>query len=146
MRLAVGLKIPDTTAITAFHTLEKLKYSALKKLERFVTYDFTLKEHDAGFEKKIVQTDILVNANKHTAFINPEKEEGFVYVLVTDRDETQEGLLSTLKHRLGFTNIANVKKGTLWKMHIADPEPENVARDIAETLLCNTHYQEYSIL
>ena len=34
IELIVGLKIPDTTAITAFHTLEKLGYNRLIKLKR----------------------------------------------------------------------------------------------------------------
>ena len=38
--LFVGLKVPDNTAITAFHTLERIGYNKLRKLERKNHYKF----------------------------------------------------------------------------------------------------------
>ena len=39
--LFVGLKIPDTTAITAFHTIERMGYK-IKNLKRNIYYKFDI--------------------------------------------------------------------------------------------------------
>ena len=50
--LLVKLKIPDTTAITAFHTLERMGFSTVKSLERM---DYYLFSFDGDFDKTIKQ-------------------------------------------------------------------------------------------
>ncbi|MBU1704219.1 MAG: hypothetical protein KJ922_02555, partial [Nanoarchaeota archaeon] len=104
VELFVKLVIPDTTAITAFHTLEKMGAN-VEKLERYEYFSFDVDPAE-GFLEKAKKTDVLVNANKHKAVDILEKDEG-VSLLVQDI-ESGHGLLNTLRERLGLTEIKSM--------------------------------------
>ncbi len=144
--LFVSLKVPDNTARTAFHTLERMGYNKLKKVERQDYYKFQFSGNIRSFQEKISKVDILVNANKHQYSFNLERSKN-VNVLVQNLD-SEKGLLSTLKTRLGFKNIKKVEKGVLWILSInADKdEAKNTAEQIAKDLLMNENYQKMMIL
>ena len=57
--LFVGLKIPDTTAITTFKTIKKLGYN-ISKLKREIYYKF-----EGEDSEKLGKVDVLINANKN---------------------------------------------------------------------------------
>jgi phosphoribosylformylglycinamidine (FGAM) synthase PurS component len=135
MKLFVGLKIPDTTAITTFHTIERMGYS-IKGVKREMYYEF-----DSDFSDKVGNVDVLVNANKNKFSLELEKEEGAVYILVKDTDDTCSGLMKTL-HKLGF-DIKKMEKGVLWALFV---DSEEIAKEIASKLLFNENYQEIEIL
>lgn len=141
VELFVGLKIPDTTAITTFHTIEKMGFD-VKKVKREIYYKFDVDGDKEKFAEKIGKVDVLVNANKNKYSTELEKEEA-VYILVKDIDDKCEGLLNTLKERLGFTEIKKIEKGVLWALYGVD---EKVAEEITKKLLYNEHYQNYEIL
>ena len=156
IKLYVGLKIPDTTAITAFHTLERMGFKQLKKLEREDYYEFDVAKDEDDFAKKIIKVDIVVNANKHYSKISKEDKIDFplsehkvVNVIVSDSGNKNLGLLSTLKERMGFSGLIGIKKGVLWRMHV-DAKDDFAAKEIAGmitmNLLFNEHYQEYKII
>ena len=65
IELAVNLKMPDTTAITALQTLQKLGFKKIKNVKRYFYYKFTIDGNEEDFKSKISKVDILVNANKH---------------------------------------------------------------------------------
>ena len=150
IKLFVALKIPDTTAITAFHTLERLGYKELRHLDREEYYEFVADTDIEIFMEEIVKVDILVNANKHSATIikaeDERHDEGVIKVLVKNSGDNASGLLSILKNRMGFSNIKDMKKGILWKMKIESPNPKTIAQKITTDLLCNEHYQEFEII
>ena len=149
IHLSVKLKIPNTTAITAFHTLQKMDFREVRKVERYDFYEFDVLRDAEKFMKEIVKVDILVNANKHVAEIckaGEEPKEGGVKLLVVDKGENASGLLSTLRERLGFFDIASMRKGVLWKLSIEGSNQKQIAEKIAKELLHSPHYQEYSIL
>lgn len=142
--LIVKLIIPDTTAITAFHTLEKMGYR-IKTLERADYYVFEADKDFKKFSEEIKKVDILVNANKHRAAVKkPEDkfENTNVKVLVKDIDQGK-GLLRTLQNRLGFKQIKSVEKGVLWTIGTKD---KALAKKIAENLLYSRHYQECKVI
>ena len=57
------------------------------------------------------------------------------------------GLLSTLKERLGFENIKKLEKGILWTMYFdKKTNAKKIAVDITKNLLMNENYQKYKIL
>ncbi|MBL7206802.1 MAG: phosphoribosylformylglycinamidine cyclo-ligase [Candidatus Aenigmarchaeota archaeon] len=146
IELTVELLIPDTTALTAFHTLKKIGFKELKKLRREDYYKFTVKNDDfKKVSEKLGKTDILVNANKHR-FMTKLSDESFdgegVKVLVQDIDN-KDGMLETLRNRLGLKEIESMERGVLWTL---DLEKKELAKEIAESLLFNKHYQEYKIL
>ncbi len=139
VELLVGLKIPDATAITAFHTLERMGYK-LKELKRKIYYKFYIEGDADKFAKDIVKVDILVNANKNTAEIN-SKINSKSAVLVKNIDNGCS-LLKTLQERLGFKNIKKMEQGVLWLMDCN----KETAEKIAKGLLANEHYQEYKVI
>lgn len=142
IELLVKLIVPDTTAITALHTLQEMGL-AVTKVERAEYYRFTLTENN-GFADRIKKVDVLVNANKHQAVTKKPREplpwEG-TKILVKNRGEKNEGLLHTLQNRLGFKEIQAVEKGVLWIL----PTDKQTAEKIAKDLLVNEQYQEYQI-
>ena len=151
VNLLVSLKIPDTVAITAFHTLERMGYDELVSLTRKDYYSFEIEGLIKDFREKISKVDILVNANKNNYEFdlkNKKNDNYFVNVLVKNF-ENGSGLLSTLKERLGFNNIGKIEKGILWLMEIK-AENKNMAEKLAEKitndLLINENYQEFEII
>ena len=147
VEMIVSLKMPDTTAITALQTLQKIGFNKIKDVKRADYYKFSV-EGDAGkFKDKICKVDILVNANKHSYDFSIKKDKT-IKILVKNINDDGSGVLSTLRNRLGFKNIKKVEKATLWSLGIDADEME--ARKIAEKatkeLLVNEHYQEYEIL
>jgi phosphoribosylformylglycinamidine (FGAM) synthase PurS component len=148
----VKLKIPDTTAITAFHTLKRMGFEQLKKLGREDYYEFVVLNESEQFMKDIVNTDVVVNANKHSPVIfkaeNEEKNEEIISVVVKDKGNNASGLFSLLRESLGFVHLDQMIKGTRWSMEIeaaSKEEKEKIVKEITENLLCSLHYQEYRI-
>src|SRR3989338_4030112 len=114
IEMFVDLLIPDTTAITAFHTLKNIGFKQLKKLKREQYYYFVVDEELKKFSDEIGKVDILVNANKNrykTKLLNEkikEKKEDelqIAHVLIQDMGDNAAGTLSVLRNRLGFTQI-----------------------------------------
>lgn len=147
VEMTVGLKVPDTTAITALQTLHKIGFSNIKDVRKSDYYMFSIEGNEEKFKSQICKVDILVNANKHAYDFQIPKDNN-AKILVKNINDDGSSLLSTLKKRLGFKNIEKVEKAILWSLAIdAD---ENEARKIAEKaateLLINAHYQEYKII
>ena len=157
--MMVGLLIPDTTALTAFHTLERMGFGKLKKLVREDYYRISAKDQDFRFlSDELSKVDILVNANKNTCKMKladqpfeDGNEDGkmTVKILVRDTDSDNAGLLDTLRNRLGLTDLKSIEKGVLWTLHLeglTEDEGKGMAREIAERLLVNRHYQEFKLV
>lgn len=147
VEMVVSLKVPDTTAITALQTLQKIGFNRIKNAKREDYYKFLAEGDAEKFRDKICKVDILVNANKHSYDFSVKKGND-VKILVQNIDDDCSGLLSTLKNRLGFRDIKKVEKGVLWSLEIdADKkEAENIATQAAKSLLINENYQKYRIL
>lgn len=151
--LFVRLIIPDNTARTAFHTLERMGYNKLKSLNREDYYKFTVEDgNEKEFNEKIGKVDVLVNFNKNRFRIKrPDKafeENNEVRVLVKNIDDDCAGLLSTLQNRLGFMEIKSMEKGVLWAFDFdaKKEEAEKLAMEITEKLLANRHYQIHNFV
>ena len=141
VELFIGLKIPDTTAITAFYTIERMGYK-ISKVKREVYYKFNIEGDADKFSKKIGKVDVLVNANKNRYSNKLEKEDGAFYILVKNSDDKCEDLLNTL-HKLGLSEIKSIEKGVLWALFVDSKE---IAKEITDNLLYNENYQEIEIL
>lgn len=157
IEMAVRLLVPDTTAITAFHAIEKMGIKSVRKLTREDYYRFGCEGDFEKLSAKLGKTDIIVNANKHRYEARRPGEpigDGFpglrtVRVIVYDTDRNDGGLLSILRDRLGFSGVKSVEKGLLWSLGIesgSEEEAEGIARDVAEGLLSNKHYQSYNLI
>ena len=79
VEMVVTLKVPDTTAITALQTLQKLGFNKIKDLKRYFYYKFDVDGNEEPFKNKISKVDILVNANKH-AFDFGIKKDNYIKI------------------------------------------------------------------
>lgn len=147
VEMIVSLKVPDTTAITALQTLQKIGFNKIKNVKREDYYKFSIEGDTEKFKDKICKVDILVNANKHLYGFSIPKGEN-TKILVKNINGSGSNILSTLKKNLGFKNIKKIEKAILWSL-IIDPgekEASKIADMAAKELLVNEHYQIYTIL
>ena len=147
IEMVVSLKVPDTTAITALQTLQKLGFRKIKDVKRHFYYKFVIDGNEEDFKAKISKVDILVNANKHS-FDFEIKKDDYVKIMIKNTDDDGSGLLSTLKNRLGFGNIKKIESGVVYGLRIDSDagEAKKVAERAAKDLLANENYQEYVII
>ena len=147
IELIISLKVPDTTAITALQTLQKLGFNKIKDVKRADYYKFSVEGDEGKFREKISKVDIIVNANKHSFDFSINKNNA-IKILVKNINDDESSLLSTLKNRLGLDNIKKVEKAVLWSLAVDADEKESrkIAEKAAKDLLVNEHYQEYVIL
>lgn len=152
IEMVVNLKVPDTTAITALQTLQRIGFNKIKDVKRSLYYKFLVEGDAEDFKNKISKVDILVNANKHFFQFSIEKNviQGtcIFFVMVKNINDDGSGLLSTLKNRLGFDNISKVESAVIYGLQInaEQKEAKKIAEKAAKDLLVNEHYQECSIL
>ena len=145
--LFARLIIPDSTAITAFHTLKEMGYKQLKGLKRELYYKFYAEGSYDNFKELIGKVDILVNYNKNRFSVKRPEEKfvdnNSVRILLKSIENDCAELLSTLKNRLGFSEIKKMERGVVW---IFEGVTEETAKEMTEKLLSNKHYQDYKIL
>ncbi len=157
IELTVSLKIPDTTAITAFRALQKMGITELKRLKRDDYYKFRADSDDFGkVAEELGKTDIIVNANKHSHHVKPagkpfpaERDDLVsIRVLVKDIQNSGPGLMSVMRERLGMKYIGSAETGVLWTMGFGCERDRawKLARDIGNKFLANLNYQEATFL
>jgi phosphoribosylformylglycinamidine (FGAM) synthase PurS component len=152
INLRVWLKIPDAEAATVKNTLSRrmgLKdvLSDVKK-ERLFSIDI-----DSGDPEEMAKAFAkeLVNENKesHKVSINDLTfEEEYIALKVALHIEDGEAISirERLRSRLGFKNVVEVKKATIWKLYLNGMDVQERAKEIAEGLLINPHKDSYEIL
>jgi len=154
INLRVWLKIPDAEAATVKNTLiRRLGYGNILadvKKERLFSI-----EVDGGDPLELAGSFAkeLVNENKESHKVYVDElvyEDEYVPVKVALHIEDGEAISirERLRSRLGFSNVVDVKKATVWKMYFKTlrPEAQIAAREIAEKLLINPHKDTYEIL
>ncbi len=145
LEMLVKLVVPDNIALTAKHTLLKMGFK-LADLKREDYYKFEVEQDKNNINKNNIQeqlskVDILANANKHKVSFAKEKQG--TKILVTELDATGQGLLHTLRERLGLTQIKSALSGTLWTFVGCSEED---AVKMTKELLINENYQEFKVL
>ena len=134
----VRLVVPDNIALTAKHTLHKMGFKiADLRREDYFRFEADAKNTEE-LKNLLAKTDILANANKHKVSFAKEKQG--TKILVTELDATGQGLLHTLRERLGLTQVHSVLQGTLWTFTGCSEED---AVKMTKELLINEHYQEF---
>ena len=154
INLRVWLKIPDAEAATVKNTLERrLGFGNVLedvKKERLFSIEI-----DSGDPEELAKSFAreLVNENKesHKVYVDAlDCEDDYVPVKVALHIEDGEAISirERLRRRLGFSNVVDVEKATVWKLYFKTlrPEAQIAARDIAEKLLINPHKDTYEIL
>lgn len=154
INLRVWLKIPDAEAATVKNTLiRRLGYGSILadvKKERLFSI-----EVDGGDPLELAKSFAkeLVNENKesHKVYVDAlDYEDDYVPVKVALHIEDGEAISirERLRRRLGFSNVVDVEKATVWKLYFKTlrPEAQIAAREIAEKLLINPHKDSYEIL
>ncbi len=147
VEMTVSLKVPDTTAITALQTLQKIGFNKIDDIKREDYYNFLIEGDDKKFKEKICKVDIIVKANKHSYDFSIKKNN-IIKLLVKNINDDGSSILATLKNRLGFRNIKKVEKAVLWswKINANENEARKIAEKAAKELLVNEHYQACKIL
>jgi phosphoribosylformylglycinamidine (FGAM) synthase PurS component len=152
INLRVWLKIPDAEASTVRNTL--VRRMGLQGILMDVKKErlFSI-EVDSGDPQDLAKSFAkeLVNENKESykvLFDELKFEGGYIPVKVGLHIEDGEAISTQerLRNRLGFKNVIDVKKATIWKLCITGDEPEKVAKEIAEWLLINPHKDSYEVL
>ena len=154
INLRVWLKIPDAEAATVKNTLiRRLGYGNILadvKKERLFSI-----EVDGGDPMELARSFAkeLDNENKESHKVYVDElvyEDEFVPVKVALHIEDGEAISirERLRSRLGFSNVVDVKKATVWKLYFKTlkPEAQIAAWEIAEKLLINPHKDTYEIL
>jgi phosphoribosylformylglycinamidine synthase subunit PurS len=152
INLRVWLSIPDAEAVTVKNTLvRRMGFQdvlADVKKERLFSI-----EVDSGNPEDLAKSFAkeLVNENKESSkvlFDELSFEGSYVPVKVALHIEDGEAISirERLRNRLGFKNVVDVKKATVWKLYIRGDNKERVAKEIAEGLLINPHKDSYEIL
>ena len=152
INLRVWLKIPDAEAATVKNTLSRrmgLKdVLADVKKERLFSI-----EVDSGDTKEMAKAFAkeLVNENKESHKVSIDElgfEEEYIALKVALHIEDGEAISirERLRSRLGFKNVVDVKKATIWKLYLNGMDAEERAKEIAEGLLINPHKDSYEIL
>ena len=147
VEMIVTLKVPDTTAITALQTLQKIGFGKIKDVNRSDYYEFLIEGDEEKFKERISKVDSLVNVNKHL-FSFEIKKDACINILVKNINDGGSGILSTLKERLGFSGIKKAEKAVLWSLSIdaEKNEAKKIAEKAAKELLVNENYQEYEVI
>jgi phosphoribosylformylglycinamidine synthase subunit PurS len=154
INLRVWLKIPDAEAATVKNTLiRRLGYGNILadvKKERLFSIEVDFGEAEdlaKSFAKE------LVNENKESHKVQVDQlvyEDDYVPVKVALHIEDGEAISirERLRSRLGFENVVDVKKATVWKLYFKTlrPEAQIAAREIAERLLINPHKDTYEVM
>jgi phosphoribosylformylglycinamidine synthase subunit PurS len=152
INLRVWLKIPDAEAATVKNTLiRRLGYgNVLADVKKERLYSI---EVDSGDPEDLAKSFAreLVNENKESHRVLIDElwfEGGYVPVKVALAIEDGEAVSvrDRLRNRLGFRNVTDVKKATVWKLYLRGADPEMAAKEIAEGLLINPHKDAYEIL
>ena len=142
IEMLVGLKIPDTTAITTLKTLHNMGLKEIKSVTRENYFKFYIEGDENKFRNEIPKADILVNANKNY-FRFGSSDSSRIKVLVKDTED-DTGLANTLRS-LGFAGVKRIEKGVLWTLEI-EGNDKKIAKKAAEELLHNGNYQSYGII
>ena len=154
INLRVWLKIPDAEAATVKNTLiRRLGYgSILADVKKERLFSIVV---DGGDPLELAKSFAkeLVNENKesHKVYVDAlDYEDDYVPVKVALHIEDGEAISirERLLRRLGFSNVVDVEKATVWKLYFKTlrPEAQIAAREIAEKLLINPHKDSYEIL
>jgi phosphoribosylformylglycinamidine synthase subunit PurS len=152
INLRIWLKIPDAEAATVKNTLRR-RMGLMDVLNDVKKERLFSIEIDSGDPEELAKSFAreLVNENKESHKVqidNLEFEGGYVPVKVALHIEDGEAISTRerLQNRLGFKNVVDVKKATIWKLYLTSPDAEVRAKDIAERLLINPHKDTYEIL
>lgn len=167
--MRISLIITDNEAETFELTLKKLGFSNVEiKRKTHVEIGYDGKPDFQKLTKKLTQSGVLLNTNKETAQFNfpktvlkrlfqfaskktsqeaaEEKQFTFRLLVREKSDFTGMAKLATLRDRLKFSEIRELKTGTLWEIHVptkSKNKAEDEFRRIIKTrLFWNPHRQE----
>jgi phosphoribosylformylglycinamidine (FGAM) synthase PurS component len=152
INLRTWLKIPDAEAATVKNTLIRRMgfQDALTDVKKERLFSIEIYSGDPLQQAESFARE-LVNENKesHTVQIDLlEFQEGYIPVKVALHIEDGEAISTRerLRNRLGFKNVVDVKKATIWKLYLNGPDAKEKAKEIAENLLINPHKDVFEIL
>ncbi len=152
INLRVWLTIPDAEAATVKNTLTRRMglMDTLNDVKKERLFSIEVDSNEPMELAKSFAKE-LVNENKESYSVQLNElrfTEGYTPVKVALHIEDGEAIstLERLRNRLGFKEVVDVKKATIWKLYLTGSGSEAKAKEIAEWLLINPHKDIFEIL
>jgi phosphoribosylformylglycinamidine (FGAM) synthase PurS component len=152
INLRVWLEIPDAEAATVKNTLMR-RMGLMDTLNDVKKERLFSIEVDSSEPMELAKNFAreLVNENKESYKVQLDElkfTDGYIPVKVALHIEDGEAISTRerLRNRLGFKEVVDVKKATIWKLYLTGSESEAKAKEIAEWLLINPHKDIFEVL
>lgn len=132
--LLVDMIITDNEAVTVENALKQSGFDV--EIKKKVYWDVKRDNLDTD---ALIKSGELLNTNKE--LVVDELEEDYFNLLVMYKGNAEgKGKLITLKDKLGFDNIEDIKKGILWQIKCKEEDLEKI---LATNIFYNPFSQEY---
>jgi len=133
--LLVDMIITDNEAVTVENALKQSGFEGVE-IKKKVYWDVKADNLDL---EELIKSGELLNTNKELVIDN--LEEGYYNLLVMYKGDAEgKGKLATLRDKLGFDNIQDVKKGILWQIKCKEEDLEKI---LATNIFYNPFSQDY---
>ncbi len=135
VELFVDLIITDNEAVTVENAL---KQSGFENVEIKKKVYWEIKADDLDLEA-LIKSGELLNTNKELV-VNKLEEDYYNLLVMYKGNDEGKGKLITLKDKLGFDNIEDIKKGILWQIKCKEEDLEKI---LATNIFYNSFSQDY---
>lgn len=152
MQLYVDLMITDNEANTIELALTQQGYPVkVTRKTHWEIWHSAAEQAVPDLEQKVIQTGQLLNTNKETYAFSYTPEANTVSFLVRYSDDyVGKSVTKTIQDRFQLPQIENIRKGTLWELHIDAPDEQKrleIATEILQTyVLYNPYSQECKLV
>ncbi|MFH1536973.1 MAG: phosphoribosylformylglycinamidine synthase I [Patescibacteria group bacterium] len=147
LELIVDLIITDKEASSVNTALKNIGFNNVE-VSRKVHWELCHKNGDINIEDlkdRVIKSDELLNTNKEFVVddFKPAKNENVIKISYS-QDYVGKSKLNTLKDRLGFSEIRDVKKSIIWQIRINEDDDKKREEIYNKVLDTNIFYNPYS--
>ncbi|MBU0670961.1 MAG: phosphoribosylformylglycinamidine synthase I [Patescibacteria group bacterium] len=145
--LAVDLIITDNEARTVATALKNAGFENVD-VERKTHWEVCYSNNVADvkdLKDRIIKTDELLNTNKELVVDKLEKSDKVYNIKVAyQNDYVGKSKLNTLKNRLGFKELVDIKKSVIWQIKINEDDAKKREEIYQKVLDTNIFYNPFS--
>lgn len=134
--LLIDLIITDNEAVTVQNTLRHIGFNDVEIKRK--TY-WEVQYNEKPDLDSLIKSGELLNSNKEKIISELPKDYHNILVFYKGNYEGK-GKLSTLRNRLGFNEITDIKKGVLWQIKCKE---EDLDKILSTNIFYNHYSQEY---
>ncbi|MBU0731446.1 phosphoribosylformylglycinamidine synthase I [Patescibacteria group bacterium] len=145
--LIVDLIITDNEARTVATALKNIGFDNVdveRKTHWELCYGSEMKDVN-DLRERIVKSDELLNTNKEFVMDELPRDDKVYTIKVAYKDDyVGRSKTSTLKNRLGFNEIADVKKSIIWQIKIDEDDVNKREEILKKVMATNIFYNPFS--